>query len=91
MKRPSDMDEVESRDQILSLQKGRTMAQLATKPHLIASLNVMLAARQTRGEVAFTQDEIIEILCAMAETHAMTTNPPTPQQVHWQTAPIRMI
>ncbi|MBI3959023.1 MAG: hypothetical protein HY328_09455 [Chloroflexi bacterium] len=67
------------------------MAQLATKPHLIASLNVMLAARQKRGEVAFTQEEIIEILCAMAETDAMSSNPPTTQQVHWQIAPSRVI
>ena len=67
------------------------MAQLATKPHLIASLNVMLAARQKRGEVTFTQDEIIEILCAMAETDAMASNPPPIQQVHWQIAPSRVI
>ncbi len=67
------------------------MARLATKPHLVASLNVMLAARQKRGEQSFTQDEIIEILSAMAETDAMASNPPTTQQVHWQTAPSRVI
>ncbi|MBX3054031.1 MAG: hypothetical protein KF753_21315 [Caldilineaceae bacterium] len=67
------------------------MARLATKPHLIASLNVMLATRQKRGEETFTQEEIIEILSAMAESDAMASSPPSPQQVHWQTAPSRII
>jgi len=67
------------------------MAQLATKPHLVASLNVMLATRQKQGEETFTQEEIVEILSAMAETDAMASNPPATQQVHWQTAPSRVI
>ena len=67
------------------------MARLATKPHLVASLNVMLAVRQKRGEQSFTQDEIVEILCAMAETDALASSPPAIQQVYWQTAPSRVI
>ncbi len=67
------------------------MAQLATKPHLIASLNMMLTAQQKQGHETFTQDEIIEILSAMAETHDMTSNPPKAQQVHWQTPPARVV
>ncbi|MCL4835225.1 MAG: hypothetical protein KJZ86_22495 [Caldilineaceae bacterium] len=67
------------------------MARLATKPHLIASLNVMLAARQKRGEETFTQEEIIEILSAMAETDALSSSPPTTQQIHWQQPPSRAI
>lgn len=67
------------------------MARLATKPHLVASLNIMLATRQKQGEADFTQDEIIEILSAMAETDAIASEPPTIRQVHWQAAPSRMI
>lgn len=67
------------------------MARLATKPHLIASLNGMLASRQKRGEETFTQEEIIEILSAMAETDALASSPPTAQQVHWQQPPSRTI
>jgi len=67
------------------------MAHLATKPHLIASLNVMLATRQKQGEETFTQDEIIEILSAMAETDAVASESPSPRQVHWQAAPSRII
>lgn len=67
------------------------MARLATKPHLIASLNVMLATRQRRDGETFTQDEIIEILSAMAETDAISTETSSHRQVHWQTAPSRII
>ncbi len=67
------------------------MAQLATKPHLVASLNMMLTVQQKQGHETFTQDEIIEILSAMAETHDMASNPPKAQQVHWQTAPARVV
>ena len=66
------------------------MARLATKPHLIASLNVMVATRQKRGEEPFTQDEIVEILSAMAETDAIASEPPISRQTHWQAAPSRM-
>ncbi|RME58984.1 MAG: hypothetical protein D6790_11210 [Caldilineae bacterium] len=65
------------------------MAKLATKPHLVASLNVMLAARE--GDEALTQEEIVEILSAMAETDAMASNPQPQQRVHWQQAPRRVI
>jgi len=67
------------------------MARLATKPHLIASLNVMLATRQQRDGEKFTQEEILEILCAMAETDALASNPPMHQQIHWQTSPSRVV
>lgn len=90
MKFPAFLDEMEHR-KYSSIQKGKIMAKLATKPHLIASLNVMLATRQKRGEETFTQDEIIEILSAMAESDAISSGPPSPQNVHWQTAPSRII
>lgn len=67
------------------------MARLAAKPHLVASLNIMLVTREKRGGEKFTQEEVIEILSAMAETDAMTTNPPTAQPVHWQNAPSRTV
>lgn len=67
------------------------MAHLSTKPHLVASLNVMLAARKNKGEETFTQDEIIEILSAMAETEELASNPPKNQSAHWQTGPARMV
>ena len=67
------------------------MARLGTKPHLIASFNVMLATRHKQGEKIFTQDEIIEILSAMAEMDALVSAPPTTQSVYWQTAPSRII
>jgi hypothetical protein len=67
------------------------MAYLATKPHLIALLNLMLTARKTQGEEAFTEGEIIEILSAMAETDALATNPPINPPMHWQNAPSRII
>lgn len=51
------------------------MASLATKPYLAASLNIMVAARaQETPHAAFTEDEIIEILLAMAENDSMYNN-----------------
>ncbi len=51
------------------------MAHLATKPYLAASLNIMIAARaQETPQSAFTSDEIIEILLAMAENHLLYTS-----------------
>jgi len=67
------------------------MARLATKPHLIASLNVMLAAKKNKDKKTFTHDEIIEILSAMAETDAIASSPPSYQQVYWQAAPNHII
>ena len=65
------------------------MAKLGTKPHLVASLNVMLASRDE--DEALTQDEIIEILSAMAETDAMSSTAQVQRSVHWQQAPRRVI
>ena len=67
------------------------MATLATKPHLVASLNVMLASREHEKNDAFTLEEIIEILSAMAETDAMASNPIVNQSVHWQTSPAKVV
>ncbi|MCB0114892.1 MAG: hypothetical protein KDD84_12415 [Caldilineaceae bacterium] len=51
------------------------MAYLATKPYLAASLNIMVAARaQETPQAAFTEDEIVEILLAMAENDSLTNN-----------------
>lgn len=44
------------------------MGKLATKPHLAASLNILVASRQgEKSKSDFTNDEIAEILLAMAE------------------------
>jgi hypothetical protein len=60
------------------------MAELATKAYLIASLNVMVAARQhERPEQAFTDDEIAEILLAMAENNA-SLKASSPVRCYWQ-------
>ena len=67
------------------------MAQLATKPQLVASLNMMLTAQKQQGDARFTEEEIIEILSAMAETHAMSSNPPQTQPMHWHTTPARVV
>jgi len=85
------IDEINISDSETVYPKGTAMAHLSTKPHLVASLNVMLAARQNKGEEIFTQDEIIEILSAMAETEALTSNPPKNQPAHWQTGPARAV
>lgn len=51
------------------------MAFLATKPYLAASLNIMVAARaQETPQAAFSDEEIIEILLAMAENDSMFNN-----------------
>lgn len=67
------------------------MATLASKQHLVASLNVMLAAKRDGNKPPFTQDEIIEILSAMAETDAMASNPQLNESVHWQNGPSRAV
>lgn len=47
------------------------MATLATKAYLVASLNIMVAARQHNNpKEAFTDDEIVEILLMMAANAA---------------------
>lgn len=72
--------------------KGCPMARLATKPHLVASLNVMLASRKNREEgLILSQKEIIEILSAMAENDALTTNPHINTPIHWQPEPTKLV
>jgi hypothetical protein len=54
------------------------MAVLATKANLVASLNVLVAARQhQRPEHAFTDKEIVDILLAMTENTLITQSGPT--------------
>ncbi len=61
------------------------MATLATKSYLVASLNVMVAARQaTNPTQAFTEDEIVEILMAMAENEAFAINTRASRSHYWQ-------
>lgn len=63
------------------------MAKLATKSYLVASLNVMVAARQaTKPAQAFTNHEIVEILMAMAENEAFAMNTRASRSHYWQYA-----
>lgn len=63
------------------------MAKLGSKPFLVASLNVMLAARNKNNKDALSEDEIVEILSAMAETEAMASGAHIAEEVHWQNGP----
>lgn len=61
------------------------MAKLAAKAYLIASLNVMVAARQhSNPDQAFTNDEIVEILMTMAENEAFAINTRASRSHYWQ-------
>jgi hypothetical protein len=49
------------------------MGKLATKPHLAATLNIMVASRQVEKSTQdFSNEEIVEILLAMAENDSVT-------------------
>jgi hypothetical protein len=51
------------------------MGKLATRPYLAASLNTMVASRQVgKSKQDFTNDEIVEILLAMAENDSVAAN-----------------
>ncbi|MBX2999761.1 MAG: hypothetical protein KF893_14675 [Caldilineaceae bacterium] len=58
------------------------MGKLATKPHLAASLNIMVASRQVKKSARnFSNEEIVEILLAMAENDSVTERG---HKQHWQ-------
>ena len=64
------------------------MAQLAAKAYLVASLNIMVAARQSQGsEQAFRVDEIIQILLAMAESSLVTAEAYSTPKATWHSRP----
>lgn len=64
------------------------MGKLATKPYLAASLNIMVASRQVgKSKQDFTNDEIVEILLAMAENDSIAANREGGQKQHWQHDP----
>ena len=65
------------------------MAVLATKAYLVASLNVMVASRQhQRPEHAFTDEEIVEILFAMAD-HTLITETSRTAPKHQASDPVK--
>jgi hypothetical protein len=64
--------------------KGRKMGKLATKPYLAASLNILVASRQAgKSKQDFTNDEIAEILLAMAENDSIAVKGESGQGQHW--------
>jgi hypothetical protein len=64
--------------------KGRKMGKLATKPYLAASLNILVASRQVgKSKQDFTNDEIAEILLAMAENDSVAANGGAGQSQRW--------
>ena len=68
------------------------MAHLATKPYLVASLNVMVAARQhSRPDQAFSNDEIVGILMAMAENEAIAAHRQSDRTKTWHHGPTKLI
>jgi hypothetical protein len=67
------------------------MATLATKPYLVASLNIMVAARQhDNPKEAFSNDEIAEILLMMASNYANVLRPPI-EASRWQHKPTERV
>jgi hypothetical protein len=60
------------------------MGKLATNPYLAASLNIMVASRQVgKSKQDFTNDEIVEILLAMAENDSVAANKEVGQRHLW--------
>ncbi len=68
------------------------MAKLGAKPHLVASLNVMVAAQHKKDKNRrLSPEEIAEIVTAMAETEARLANPPKTEPDYWQPTPPRIL
>lgn len=61
------------------------MGKLATKPYLAASLNIMVASRQGgKSKPDFTDEEIAEILMAMAENDSAAGRNEHGRNQYWQ-------
>jgi hypothetical protein len=68
--------------------KGNQVGKLATKPYLAASLNILVASRQVgKAKQDFTDDEIVEILLAMAENDSNVVNKEFDRTQCWRHEP----